>query len=160
MHLHTRAMVSCVTLATLTVGTAFADDDSPNVTSESLLNDLKGVWVLESVEMAGIKRTGDELPERFRGMRQSIDGPRMTVMRTDGKEYKCKLTVKVTGEPYHLDIKTIDSQGQSRTARCIYKIEDGKLIVAESRTVRPSTFETTAETRTKVSTFQRKHRAQ
>ncbi len=118
-----------------------------------LLQELQGVWILESMEMAGIQREGDELPERFREMQQSIKGDRMTVTRIDNKKYECVLTVNGETEPKQLDVLSTDDQGKSRTAKWIYKIADGKLIIAEGKTTRPTSFETGPNIATKVSTF-------
>ena len=123
---------------------------------DDLLQELQGVWILESMEMSGIKREGDELPVRFRDMRQSIKGDHMTVSRIDNKMYECVLTVKGETEPKQLDIVSTDDQGESRTAKWIYKIADGKLIIAEGingTKTRPTSFETGPNIPTKVSTF-------
>ena len=123
---------------------------------DDLLQDLQGVWILESMEMAGIKREGDELPERFREMQQSIKGDRMTVTRIDNKKYECVLTVNGETDPKQLDVLSTDDRGKSRTAKWIYKIADGKLIIAEGKQTRPTSFETGPEIATKVSTFKLK----
>ncbi len=124
-----------------------------------LLQELQGDWILESVEMAGMKREGEQLPIRFRGMKQSIRGDRVTVTRVDGKSFECRLTLNAATEPKQLDMVMIaagENQSKSRTAKCIYKIADGKLIMAEGKTSRPTSFETGPDTSAKVSTFTRK----
>ena len=151
-------VVGRVSIIVLTACAVFADEDSPKDAADGPLKELQGVWVLESIEIAGMKRTGDDLPLRFRGMRQVIEGDRMTVARVDGRSFECKIAVKEVEGVKQLDIELIPAQGESKTMKCIYKIEGGKLVVAEARTDRPKTFKTAPGSKTKISTFALKRR--
>ena len=148
-----RSLISCLMPALVCASVSFAQQGNDERKDKLLLQELQGVWVLESMEMDGMKREGDALPPRFQGMKQSIKGDRMTVLRTDGKKYECVLTVQRETEPKQIDVVSTDDKGMSRTLKWIYKVADGKLVIAEGKTTRPTSFKTGPKIRTRVSTF-------
>jgi uncharacterized protein (TIGR03067 family) len=118
-----------------------------------MLDKLEGSWILDSMEIKGEKRQGEELPARFQGMKQTIKGDEMIVSRVDGMQYECRIVVRGKAEPYELDIILEDREGKKRTAKCIFKIVDQTLVLAEGKDERPTSFETSPDVSTKVSTF-------
>ncbi len=64
--------------------------------------------MLESVEIGGMKRTGDEFPERFR-----VD-----------QTFDFTLSVNNDANPKRLDIHEVTKDGTKVTRKSIYKIED------------------------------------
>lgn len=118
-----------------------------------MLDKLEGLWILDSMELKGEKRQGDELPARFQGMKQTIKGDKMVVSRVDGMQFECRIVLRGEAEPYELDIIMEDREGKKKTAKCIFKIVDQTLVLAEGRDERPTSFETSPEVTTKVSTF-------
>lgn len=118
-----------------------------------MLDKLEGIWILDSMEIKGEKRQGDELPARFQGMKQTIKGDKMVVSRVDGMQFECRIVLHGEAEPYELDIIMEDREGNKKTAKCIFKIVDQTLVLAEGRDERPTSFETSPEVSTKVSTF-------
>jgi uncharacterized protein (TIGR03067 family) len=125
------------------------DDQDQNV----LLEKLEGSWILDSIEMRGEKRHGEDLPARFQGMEQTVKDGKMIVSRVDGMKFECRIVVRGTAEPYELDMIQKDRDGKIRTLKCIFKIVDEKLILAEGKDERPTSFETSPNVSTKVSTF-------
>lgn len=125
------------------------DDQDQSV----LLAKLEGSWILESIEMEGEKRQGEGLPPRFQGMEQTVKGDKMIVSRVDGMKFECRIVVRGKAEPYELDMIQKDRDGKTRTLKCIFKIVDEKLFIAEGKVERPTSFETSADVSTKVSSF-------
>ena len=125
------------------------EDQDKNV----VLDKLEGSWILDSIEMRGEKRQGEELPARFRGMKQTIKGDKMIVSRVGGMQFECRIVIRGEAEPHELDIIQEDREGTKKTHRCIFKIVDQTLVLAEGRDERPTSFETSPDVSTKVSTF-------
>jgi|688.fasta_scaffold1094302_2 uncharacterized protein (TIGR03067 family) len=125
------------------------DDQDQNV----LLEKLEGSWILDSIEVRGEKRQGADLPARFQGMEQTVKDDKMIVSRVDGMKFECRIVVRGKAEPYELDMIQQDRDGKTRTLKCIFKIVDEKLILAEGKDERPTSFETNPDVSTKVSTF-------
>ncbi len=55
-----------------------------------------------------------------------------------------------------MDIIQEDREGKKKTAKCIFKIVDQTLVLAEGKDERPTSFETSSDMSTKVSTFTQK----
>jgi uncharacterized protein (TIGR03067 family) len=137
-------------LGILCVSLASAQEDQDK---NAMLDKLQGSWILDSIEIKGEKREGEDLPARFQGMKQTIKGDKMIVSRVDGMQFECRIVVRGEAEPYELDIIQEDREGKKKTAKCIFKIVDQKLVLAEGRDERPTSFETSPDVVTKVSTF-------
>jgi uncharacterized protein (TIGR03067 family) len=137
-------------IALVCLSVASADDKQDK---NALIDKLAGVWILDSVEIKGEKRQGKELPARFQGMKQTVKGDQMIVSRADGEKFECRLVASGKTEPFELDIIQSDRDGKHRTSKCIYKIIGQKLILAEGKDERPTSFETSSDVNTKVSTF-------
>jgi uncharacterized protein (TIGR03067 family) len=118
-----------------------------------MLDKLEGSWILDSIEMRGEKRKGEELPARSQGMKQTIKGDKMIVSRVDGMQFECRIVVRGKAEPYELDIIQEDREGKKKTQKCIFRIVDQRLVLAEGKDERPTSFETRPDVSTKVSTF-------
>ena len=118
-----------------------------------MLDKLEGLWILDSLEIRGEKRQGEELPARFQGMKQTIKGDKMVVSRVDGMQFECRIVIRGEAEPYEMDIIQEDREGKKKTAKCIFKIVDQTLVLAEGKDEKPASFETSPDVSTKVSTF-------
>ncbi len=103
--------------------------------------------------MRGERRQGEDLPARFRGMKQTIKGDKMIISRVDGMQFECRIVIRGEAEPYELDIIQEDREGTKKTLKCIFKIVDQTLVLAEGKEERPTSFETSPDVSTKVSTF-------
>jgi uncharacterized protein (TIGR03067 family) len=101
------------------------------------------------------ERESNEFPVLFRGLQQLIKGNRMTVTRID-RQYEFLLSINGDKEPKQLDITQMGGQKPAKITKCIFKIVDRKLIIAEGKTKRPTFFETGPRIPTKVSTYRRK----
>jgi uncharacterized protein (TIGR03067 family) len=150
--MHSRFITTAVHLALgmLCMSLASAQE---NQDKHVMLDKLEGSWILDSMEIRGEKRQGEELPARFQGMKQTIKGDEMIVSRVDGMQYECRIVVRGKAEPYELDIILEDREGKKKTAKCIFKIVDQTLVLAEGKDERPTSFETSPDVSTKVSTF-------
>jgi uncharacterized protein (TIGR03067 family) len=150
--MHSRFITIAIHLAlgTLCMSLASAQEEQDK---NVMLDKLEGSWILDSMEIRGEKRHGEELPARFQGMKQTIKGDKMIVSRVDGMQFECRIAVRGKAEPYELDIIQEDREGKKKTAKCIFKIVDQTLVLAEGRDERPTSFETSPDVSTKVSTF-------
>jgi uncharacterized protein (TIGR03067 family) len=86
-------------------------------------------------------------------MEQTVKGDKMIVSRVDGMKFECRIVVRGKAEPYELDMVQKDRDGKARTRKCIFKIVDEKLLIAEGKDERPISFETNEDVSSKVSTF-------
>lgn len=150
MHSRIITIVGYLALGILCMSLASAQE---NQDKHVMLDKLEGSWILSSMEIGGEKRQGEELPARFQGMKQTIKGNKMSVSRVDGMQFECRIVVRGKAEPYELDIIQEDREGKKKTAKCIFKIVDQTLVLAEGKDERPSSFETSPDDSTKVSTF-------
>ena len=150
MHSRFITIVGYLALCILCMSLASAQE---NQDKHVMLDKLEGSWILDSMEIRGEKRQGEELPARFQGMKQTIKGDKMIVSRVDGMQFECRIVVRGKAEPYELDIIQEDREGKKKTAMCIFRIVDQKLVLAEGKDERPTSFETSPDVSTKVSTF-------
>ncbi len=102
-------------------------------TSTSCSKSLRahGFWIQWRQEEK--KRKGEELPARFQGMKQTIKGDKVIVSRVDGMQIEGRIVIRGEAEPYELDIIQEDREGKKKTRKCIFKIVDQKLVLAEGR---------------------------
>lgn len=150
MHSRFITIASHLALCILCISLASAQE---NQDKHVMLDKLEGSWILDSMEIRGEKLQGEELPARFQGMKQTIKGDKMIVSRVDGMQFECRIVVRGEAEPYELDIIQEDREGKKKTAKCIFKIVDQTLVLAEGKDERPTSFETSPDVSTKVSTF-------
>jgi uncharacterized protein (TIGR03067 family) len=150
MHSHFITIAGHLALGILCMSLASAQEDQDK---NVMLDKLEGSWILDSIEMRGEKRQGEDLPARFQGMKQTIKGEKMIVSRVDGMQFECRIVIRGEAEPHELDIIQEDREGKKKTQKCIFKIVDQKLVLAEGRDERPTSFETRPDVSTKVSTF-------
>lgn len=135
--------ILCMSLASA------AEDQDKHV----MLEKLEGSWILDSMEVKGEKRQGEELPARFQGMKQTIKGDKVIVSRADGMQIEGRIVIRGEAEPYELDIIQEDREGKKKTRKCIFKIVDQTLVLAEGKDERPTAFETSPDVSTTVSKF-------
>jgi uncharacterized protein (TIGR03067 family) len=150
MHSRFITIASHLALCILCISLASAQE---NQDKHVMLDKLEGSWILDSIEMRGEKRQGEDLPARFQGMKQTIKGDKMIVSRVDGMQFECRIVVRGKAEPYELDIIQEDREGNKKTLKCIFRIVDQTLVLAEGKDERPTSFETSPDVSTKVSTF-------
>jgi uncharacterized protein (TIGR03067 family) len=150
MHSRFITVACCLALGLLCMSLASAQEDQDK---HVMLDKLEGSWILDSMEIKGEKRQGEELPARFQGMKQTIKGDKMIVSRVDGMQFECRIVIRGEAEPYELDLIQEDREGKKKTAKCIFKIVDQTLVLAEGKDERPTSFETSPDVSTKVSTF-------
>lgn len=150
MHSRFITIAGHLALGILCMSLASAQEDQEK---HVMLDKLEGSWILDSMEMRGEKRQGEELPARFQGMKQTIKGDKMIVSRGDGMQFECRIVLRGKAEPYELDIIQEDREGKKKTAKCIFRIVDQTLVLAEGKDERPTSFETSPDVGTKVSTF-------
>jgi uncharacterized protein (TIGR03067 family) len=150
MHSRFITIVGYLALGILCMSLASAQE---NQDKHVMLDKLEGSWILDSMEIRGEKRHGEELPARFQGMKQTIKGDKMIVSRVDGMQFECRIVVRGEAEPYELDIIQEDREGKKKTVNCIFRIVDQTLVLAEGKDERPTSFETSPDVSTKVSTF-------
>ena len=117
---------------------------------------LDGVWVLQSMERGGKKIENDDMPERMRGTKRTVNGNQMTIARGGGtRQLKCTMTVDTSTSPQQMDL-SMERNGEALVLRCIYEIKNGVLKIAENNQERPKTFTTDrSSTRTLVSSYAR-----
>lgn len=150
MHSRFITIAGHLALGILCMSLASAQEDQEK---HVMLDKLEGSWILDSMEMRGEKRQGEELPARFQGMKQTIKGDKMIVSRGDGMQFECRIVLRGKAEPYELDIIQEDREGKKKTAKCIFRIVDQTLVLAEGKDERPTSFETSPDVGTRVSTF-------
>lgn len=150
MHSRFMAIAGTLALGILCMSLASAQEKQDK---HVMLDKLQGSWILDSMEIGGEKRQGEELPARFQGMKQTIKDDKMIVSRVDGMQFECRIVVRGEAEPYELDIIQEDREGKKKTLKCIFKIVDQAFVLAEGKDERPTSFETSPDVRTKVSTF-------
>jgi uncharacterized protein (TIGR03067 family) len=85
-------------------------------------------------------------------MKQTIKGDKMIVSRVDGMQFECRIVIRCEAEPHEREIIQ-DREGKKKTLKCIFKIVDQTLVLAEGRDERPTSFETRPDVSTKISTF-------
>ncbi|MBL8872502.1 MAG: TIGR03067 domain-containing protein [Planctomycetaceae bacterium] len=150
MHSRFMTIAGAFALSILSMSLASAQEKQDK---HVMLDKLQGSWILDSMEIGGEKRQGEELPARFQGMKQTIKDDKMIVSRVDGMQFECRIVVRGEAEPYELDIIQEDREGKKKTLKCIFKIVDQAFVLAEGKDERPTSFETSPDVRTKVSTF-------
>jgi uncharacterized protein (TIGR03067 family) len=150
MHSRFITIASHLALGILCMSLASAQE---NQDKHVMLDKLEGSWILDSMEIKGEKRQGEELPARFQGMKQTIKGDKMVVSRVDGMQFECRIVIRGEAEPYVMDIIQEDREGKKKTAKCIFKIVAQTLVLAEGKDERPTSFETSPDVSTKVSKF-------
>ncbi len=101
--MHSRFMTIAGHLAVgiLCMSLASAQEDQDK---HVMLEKLEGSWILDSMETRGEKRKGEELPARFQGMKQTINGDKVIVSRVDGMQIEGRIVIRGEAEPYELDI--------------------------------------------------------
>ena len=108
---------------------------------------LQGVWQVVGVE-SGDTRLGKGDP-KLKNLRFAFKGNELTATRPDGGEVKRNFTVDPSQTPKELDISWLDSRGKTVTVPCIYKWNEGQLVICmpspvKASSKRPKKFETVA----------------
>ena len=129
-----------------------ADSETPIIPA---LESFQGMWTIESMEMSGDKRMEKDLPARFREMKNTVEGKRMTVKRIDNT-FVFELVIVEQSNPLKVDMLSTTRKGQKKLNKCIMKIDGDRLIMADGGDRdRPTSFKTLPRERVTVSIFKR-----
>ena len=136
--------------AGLSASTATSDESGearsqPIADADHDTSAIRGEWRVISLEVDGRADSGVS----FRGMRYTFDKDTWTTWagtttpagQTGRPPLKAKYTIDNSEDPKHLDM-ILTRDKISVTKKCIYKIENDKLVICLARKGRPVSFDT------------------